>query len=341
MRMHCLFLIATLAVAAVGCTKPMPVDGITVLSPGRKMRLTVRAETQAVGSSGMTLMMSSDKDGRTTVTERAHPPSTSATWSEIDLPLSVTAMPNSDSLRVTMTVHRYRQGSSHIKQGETKHYEYARFEAGDGSKPKSESERALRDAEIVAVIGTQGRLVSAGVTGKYMFELKKALAGGVKKQDASVEQADAGLVLSTIGVFAAMEDAMAYLPPKGKGVRPGQSWKVRREYVLSYQPYDFAMLTHSGSYSKEEATCRVRSVKARGLHSVATIAISGKRPIAYPESSKTRRVKHFDLKGELEVNLNTGAIEKLRLESTPTWVRPKAEGGMEAKVVEVITLKPT
>ena len=338
MRMHCLFLIATLAVAGVGCTKPMPVDCITVLSPGRKMRLTVRAETQAVGSFGMRGIMSMDKDGRTTVTEQADPPSTSVSWSEMDLPLSVTAMPNSDSLRVTMTVHRYRQGSSHTTEGETKHHEYARFEAGDGSKPESESGRALRGAELVAVIGTQGRLVSAGVTGKYMFELKKAPAGGVKQVAASGEQADMGLVLSTCGVFAAMEDVMAYLPPKG--VRPGQSWKVRREYVMSYQPYDFAMLTHSGSYAKEEATCRVRSVKARGLHSIATIAISGKRPMDYPESSKTRRVKHFDLKGELEVNLNTGAIEKLRLEGTPRWVRPEAEGGMEVKVVQVITLKP-
>ena len=339
MRMHCLFLIVMLAVAAAGCTEPVPIDRVSVFSPGRKMNLTVRAETQSVGSSGMTLMMSSDKDGRETVTKQAHPPSTSTTWSEMDLPLSVTAIPNSDSIRVTMTVHRYRQGSSHIRQGETKHHEYARFEAGDGSKPKSESGRLLRDAELVAVIGTQGRLVSAGVTGEYMFEFKKAPAGGVKQMGASGDQADMGLVLSTCDVFAAIEDAMAYLPPKG--VRPGQSWKVRREYVMSYQPYDFAMLTHSGSYVKEEATCTVRSVKARGRHSVATIAISGKRPMGYPESIKTRRVKHFDLKGELEVNLNTGAIEKLRLESTPTWVSPEAEGGMEVKFVQVITLKPT
>jgi hypothetical protein len=51
-------------------------------------------------------------------------------------------------------------------------------------------------------------------------------------------------------------------------------------------------------------------------------------------------VKHFELKGELEVNLNTGAVEKLRLESTPTWVSPEDEDGMEVKVVQVITLKP-
>ena len=235
-----------------------------------------------------------------------------------------------------MTVQRLRTGHFYTKKGQKKHEESSGFEAGDSSKSASELENHLRDAEFIAVIDPQGRLASTDVTGKYWAGRKKELAEAVKR-GAPQAQADMRLRWETPGIFAAMEDAMAYLPPEG--VRVGQSWTVRREYALPYNTYGIYMLTGGCSHAKEKSTCTVQSVKPRGPHSIATIAIRGKRFPHDPESGMSQRVKHFKLKGELEVNLNTGAIEKLRIESVPTWVRPKEEV-FEVKLTEVITLKP-
>ncbi|MBI5724385.1 MAG: hypothetical protein HZA50_10540 [Planctomycetes bacterium] len=51
------------------------------------------------------------------------------------------------------------------------------------------------------------------------------------------------------------------------------------------------------------------------------------------------RVKCLELKGELEVNLNTGSVEKLRLESELIWAQPNEEP-FKCKFVVVVTLKP-
>jgi len=341
MRMHCLLFTATLAVVGVGCAKPVPVGRVPVLSPGREMRLAFRCEMQMAGAAVMeTRIVSSNKadmESSSTLIRREETPYTSVEWGEMELPVSVVAMPFSGSLRVTMTVQRFRSGNTSAEKGQKKHEESPGFEAGDTSEPASQLESRLRDAKFIAVIDPQGRLASSDVTGEYWAGRKKELADAVK-QGASQAQADMALRWDTPGVFAAMEDAMAYLPPKG--VQAGQSWTVRREYVLPYNAYGFYMLTNGCSYySKEEATCTVQSVKARGPHSIATIAIRGKRLPHDPEPGMPQRVEHFELKGELEANLNTGAIEKLRIESVPTWVRPKEET-LEVKFVEVITLKP-
>lgn len=323
MRMHCLLLIALLAVAAVGCTEPMPVDSATVLSPGREMRLAFRSEMRMDGVSSI---------GGT--------PCSSLVWADMELPLSVIAMPDSDSLRVKMTLHRFRAGGSYAEKGEKKHEESDGFEVGDGSQPKGESEKFLRGAKFVAVVDTRGQLVSAEATGKYWTDLKKEFAENVKQQGVSQAHVDMILRGQTLGVFSALEDAMAYLLPEG--LKTGQSWKVRREHVFPYRYFEFAMTTGC-LYTKEDTTCSVISVKSRGLHSIATIAIRGKRIPQSPQPSMPQRVKHFDLKGELEVNLNTGAIEELRLESVPVLTRAYQilAGDYEIKLVQVITLKPT
>ena len=321
MKMHCLLSSVLLAVAAMGCTEPVPVDGVTVLAPGDRMRLAFRAEMQMDDvwvmdrTSGASLM-----------------------WMDVESPMVVIARPGSDSLRVTMRVHRVRGGSRYTVRGETKHEESAGFEAGGAAQPESESWRILHDAKFVAVVDSQGRFVSTDFVGKYWTDLEKELARDVEKQGVSQAQVDMALRGQTPGVFSALEDAMAYLPPKG--LQTGQSWPVRRQRVFPYRAFEFGMMTHGCAYSKEETTCSARSVKVRGLHSIATIAIRGKRFPRHQGWDMPARVKHFDLKGELEVNLNTGAVEKLRLESTPTWARPQEDGGFKIKLVQVITLKP-
>jgi hypothetical protein len=51
------------------------------------------------------------------------------------------------------------------------------------------------------------------------------------------------------------------------------------------------------------------------------------------------RVKFIELTGELELNLSAGAVEKLRLESTPILTSPPDEPET-IKFVETISLKP-
>jgi hypothetical protein len=298
----------------------MPVDRASVLSPGQAMNLTVHYERQISGPLG--------------VWERF----TSIGWWDMELPLSVTAMPDSDSLRVAMTVHRVRTGGSHTQGGETKHEESVGFVVGDPIQSERASWSHLRNAEFVAVIDPQGQLASTDVTGKHWADLKKEFAESARQDGAPQVQVDIALRGTTFGVFSALEDAMSYLPPEG--LQAGQSWKVRREYVFPYVYFEFGMFTRGGLYSKEEATCTVRSVRARGPHSVATIAIRGKRIPHGRGRSMQQTVKHFDLKGELEVNLHTGAIEKLRLESVPALAGPGAYANFKVKLVQVITLKP-
>jgi hypothetical protein len=309
-----------LAVAAVGCTEPMPVDCATVLAPGREMRMAFRSEMQMdVSAMGGT-------------------PGSSLVSMDIELPMIVIAIPESDSLRITMTVHRVRSGCSYTVRGETKHEESIGFEAGGPTQPKSEFWSILCDTKFVAVVDSQGRFASADAVGKYWTDLEKEFAQSVEKQGVSQAHVDMILRGQTLGVFSALEDAMAYLPPNG--LQTSQSWQVRRERVFPYRAFEFGMTT-GGLYTKEEATCSALSVKVRGLHSIATIAIRGKRFPRNPEWGMPARVKHLDLKGELEVNLNTGAIEKLRLESTPMWISPEDKAFFKIKFVQVITLKPT
>ena len=345
MRMYCLLFATALVAMTVGCADSVAVGRASVLSPGRELRLTFREELHEMRTGGALVMEEWDtfvtKDGTVSSTRFTRRegglPSTSVAWTEMELPLSVVAVPGSDSLRATMKVQRYRSGGSYVEDGQKEHEESVSFEAGEPSQPESDSGEDLRDVEFIAVIDAQGRLVSSDVTGKYLAERKKELAEGVK-QGGSQAQADMALRWETPGVFAALEDAMAY-SPRGE-VKTGQSWTVRRKCVLPYQAYAFYMLTNGCAYSQEKARCTVQSVKARGPHSIATIAIRGRRVPRDPAPSMPRKVKHFELKGELEANLTTGAIERLRLESTPTWVRPKEEAAFNIKFVEVITLKP-
>ena len=220
MRMHCLLLSVVLALAATGCTEPMPIDRISVLAPGRDMRLAFRSEMQmdGVGTPGSSLV-----------------------WMDLELPMTVIATPELGSLRVTMTIRRLRAGSSCTVGGETKLEESDGFEVGDESQPKGESVKLLRDAKFFGVVDPKERLVSAEATGKYWTELKKGLAESIKKQNASQAQVDMTLRAYTLGVFSALEDAMAYFPPEGQ--RTGQLWKVRRERVFAYRSFEFGMVT--------------------------------------------------------------------------------------------------
>jgi len=344
MKMRFLLLVA--AMSAVGCTEPGPINRVQVLSPGRAMRLAYRIEMRY---STTTV----EEERRATWLEKALQPNVvtvgtetrwdSIEWGEAELALRVAAIPGSQNLRATMTVQRFRTGNTYGKQGEEKKEESHEFEQGPTTRPGTGTasgedglDKQVRDAEFIAVVDPNGWLVSADIKGTYWNARKKELAEAVK-QGATQAQVDQAIRGETPGIFPALEDATAYLPPQG--TRPGQSWHVRREDVLPYHAYGFYMFTNGCGYSLEDSTCSLKSIWARPSGSIAIISIRGKRFPRIHAPSMPERVKFLELTGELEVNLTTGAVEKLRLESTPAWAKPKGYESMYLKFVEAISLK--
>jgi len=322
MKTRYFFLIALsmLAAAAGGCAEPVPIDSAAVLSPGREMRLTFRSEIHMNGGAAMGTSGSS------------------ISWADLESSMIVTAIPESTSLRVTMKCDSMRGGGSYIERGEIKFEEEVALKAGQPVGPELEWWGVLSEAKFVAVIDPQRRLVSADAVGEHWADLRKEFAEDIRKEKLSEAEAEMMIWGQTAGVFSALEDAMAYLPPEG--LSTGQSWEVRRERVLPYRSFEFGMMTGC-AYAKEETTCSALSVKIRGSHSIVTIAIRGKRFPDRPGLYVPARVKYLDLKGQLEFNMNTGAVEKLRLESKPVWSRPKEDGIFKPTFAQTVTLKRT
>ncbi len=130
---------------------------------------------------------------------------------------------------------------------------------------------------------------------------------------------------------------MAYLPPRG--VEPGQSWQVLREDVVSYPSSGVVLLMHGVNVWRQESTCTLKSVRTGIWGKIAVIAIRGKRVLQIPERDRPERVKFLELTGELKVNLTSGAVQKLRLESIPRWVSAEDEQ-WKFKLVHTVSLKP-
>ncbi len=339
MRKISSFFAAAIIMMAVGCSEPAPVDHMSILSSDREMRLEYRFEMQSSGVGVAEERFESvGKEGvesGTSVVKHEETQYTSTEWTDVELPIRVSTMPDSDSLRVTMTIRRFRAGYTYAADGQKKHEESSGFEAGDAIDPTSELNH-LRDAEFIAEVDPRGQMVSSDITGEYWTKHKKELNDSVG-DDVPKSQIDMTLRLRTPGVFAALEDAMAYLPPEE--ARAGRSWAVQRKYVLPYHAYGFYMCTNGCSYSEEKSTCTIQSVKKDGGHSIATVVIRGRRFPHDPERSLRQRVKYFELNGELKVDLDTGAVEKLRIESMPIWVHSE-DKSLKIKFIEVIMLKP-
>lgn len=335
MRVHCLILV--IAMMAVGCAESGPVNRVHVLIAGREMLLAYHCEMQMAGvsTSEEHVTFVSEEHAAATVTKR-ETPYNSTEWGDMELPLRVAAMPGSDRLRAKMTVQRFRTGNTSFADGQPKREESSGFGPGPSTGPASEMESQLRDAEFIAIVDPSGQLISSDIVGKYWTKRKGELADGVKK-GASRAQAEMALRWETPGVFAALEDVTAYLPPEGAGT--GQTWTVKRERVLPYHAYGFFMMTQGCSHSQETSTCTLKSIRTRGKNHIAIISIRGQRIPRGADGSTPQRVKYFEVTGELEVNLGTGAVEKLRIVSVPAWVRPKEES-FRVKFVENVSLNP-
>ena len=333
MTIHSSLLAGALLQLAVGCAEPIPVERVSPLSPNREMHLAYRYEMHTDGTSVSEELLESLQESK--LVRRTETPYTSVEWGEAKLKLLVSAIPDSASMRVKMTIQRFDTGNTCTVEGKAKHQGSSGFEAGGPTDTKGDEYERLRGAEFIAVVDRQGLLTSSNITGEYWTKRKKELAEAIR-QGAAQTDAELALRWETPGIFAALEDALAYLPPAS--VQPGQTWEVRRAHVLPYHRYGFYMCTNGCSRSEENTKCSVKSVRRRGSHSIAAIALWGRRVPHDPEKGMPQRVKHFELKGELELDLNTHAVQSLRIESTPTWARP-GEEPWKVKFVETISLR--
>lgn len=344
--MKSLYLLFAACLAAVGCNEPGPIDRAQILSPGRAMRLAYRCEMEMSGAS------ESVKKERhaiwpDTATQpytvikilRSETRSKSVEWSDGEFSLLVAAIPGSDNVRATMTAERLQMGSTYLERGEEKKEQWFEFKQGPTTAPASPVEEGLeplRDAEFIAVVDQAGRVVSVDATGKYWQGLKKESAKAVEEGSSQIP-VDLAIQLYDCGVISSLADAMAYLPPMG--FEPGESWQVLRENVVPHQTFGFVMLMQGFSIWREESICTLKAVRTGIRGKIAVIGVRGKRILNLPKPDESEQVKYLKLTGELEVNLITGAVEKLRLESIPMWSGPENEQ-WNLKLVHVVTLKP-
>jgi len=346
MRMHYLLLTACLA-AIVGCTEPGPINRVAVLQPGRAMRIACHFEMRRDGASVEKERHAVWPETATQphiVIKRIETPWHEFEWGDVDVSIRVASMPGVDNMQATMTVPRLRIGIAREKQGEKKVENSFEFKQGPTTAPAASQKdeldvmrNMLGDAEFIAVVDPNGRIVSADARNEYWKGVKKGFAEAAEKGATQIPL-DWSIQLATLGVFSSLADAMAYLPPRG--VKPGQSWEVRREHVAPYCPsWVFCMLMVGGGILREESTCTLKAVQIGIRGKIAVVEVRGKRFLQLPRESTLDRVKFIELTGKLELNLSAGAVEKLRLESTPTWAQPLDEPET-LKFVEVLSLKP-
>jgi hypothetical protein len=344
--MHYLLLAACLA-AIVGCTEPGPVNRVQVLSPGRPMRIACHFEMRKDGASVEKERHSVWPDTATQphiVIKRIETPWNETERGDVEVSIRVASMPGADNMQATMTVQQLRIGIAREKQGEKKVEHAFEFKQGPTTAPaasqKDESDIMLNmfhEAEFIAVVDPNGRIVSADARGEYWTGMKKEFAKYVEKGSSQVRYDWARQLQLVPGVFSSLADAMAYLPPQG--VEPGQSWQVLRERVAPYSlSWGFCMLMFGGSM-REESTCTLKAVQIGLRGKIAVVEVRGKRFLQIPRETILDHVKSIELTGELEVNLTTGAVEKLRLESTPILTSPPDEPET-IKFVEAMSLKP-
>jgi len=192
----------------------------------------------------------------------------------------------------------------------------------------AELKEMIKGVDFVATIDDGGRIVGFTGRGKALEDLKNMPDA---KERALRERYMGGKYRSVL------DDSLAYLP--SQPVRVGQSWKVSRPEVFPIHEYAIGMLTGCASLS-EKATCRLDSVCDTPEGRIAVIKMSGRRD-AVPEFQVAGKPTGAYLVsgGEIQVNLTTGRLVSLRIESKAHWKSDK-DDHPEAVFTDSLTLAP-
>ena len=325
--------ILALLLSPLGCAPPAE-SNVQLYRTGRKLLLTYRVEMRNDGVLGQSITMLGDKE-----VERV-PRGSSSEWGEMELPVSVKASDEAGRLALFMTFRRQRMGNWYKEETGCKHEE-----TFDSNRPPSDNGQAFREHKnrteeikslsFLVQVDSVGKVVEFDASGGQFESLKKELAAS---KSVSAEKKRLALGHISAGVYSALEDAAAYLPPAD--TKKDQKWHVRRKYVLPYHAYGFYMLTNGCGYSTEDSECQVKSLRNTHAGRVMTIEIKGRRVPQNPEGGMPKRVKHLELSGELRINLDTGEILGLQLKSVTRPVSADDEMIAGVKFMESVELGP-
>ena len=309
----------------------------------RKLLLKCRVEMRIEGVLGQSITKKESmgvERGVEREVEREVTRGSSCEWGEMELPVSVKASDEPGRMALSMAFRRQRMGNWYKEEKGRKHEE-----TFDSNLPPSEKGRALREHKdrteemkslsFLVQVDSVGKMVEFDASGGQFESVKKELA---KRKAAPPEKKRLALGHASGGVYSALDDAAAYLPPAD--ARKDQKWDVRRKYVLPYHAYGFYMLTNGCRYSTEESQCQVKSLQKTHAGRVMTIEIKGRRVPQNPEEGMSKRVKHLELSGQLRINLDTGEILRLQLKSIVRAASPDEEVIAGVKFIESVQLSP-
>ncbi len=178
---------------------------------------------------------------------------------------------------------------------------------------------AIRGASFLARMDNKGYLISFDAAGEPFDSTKQEWAQ--EEHEVSAEERQHAMRINSLGVFSALADSVAYLPPPGQELRTGSRWLVERQAVYPCDPYPFYMLTDGGSYSTERSTCHLGGIERTEAGRVATISIVGQRIPQLFGRGASSRVSRIDITGQLRVNLDTREIVELRIDGRPQFLR--------------------
>jgi hypothetical protein len=318
-------LAACTLLGVVGCGPVNPPAEVP-FEPGGRATLTYATDLVTRGTAvSESVLLSSD--GTEEVIERTETPY--AEKYEFRHELALSARSENDRLVVDMVPQRVWVG------GELMSPEQAGSFEGDGEGVVApgaggkQGYEALLQSRFAAVIEAR-RLVRVEASGPDF--------DSVNREQGDAEGRAVALRVHSAGVFPALADALAYLPPEG--VTGGTVWQVRRDSVYPYHAYAFYMLTNGAYVMSEHSVCRVEGVRDTQEGRIATVRISGRRTPGAPEPSMSRRVSHLTLKGRLTVNLDTHGISELTLESTPSFTSLTDACMLKVTFHESIRLQP-
>jgi len=134
--------------------------------------------------------------------------------------------------------------------------------------------------------------------------------------------------------YPALSQSVAYLPPPD--ARPGREWTVERDDAAPGHQFGFGMLTNGAGACVEKSTCRFRRLERAGEGVLAVVTIRGTRWPKYPPG-QVARVPSMSVEGELRLNLTTGRIRSLRIESSPSFADPNDARLFRGKFVDAVS----
>jgi hypothetical protein len=286
---------------AVGCASQRVERQTPIFRPGQKLLLAVRTEAQAGG----------------TVSLRSY---------SMEMPIDVKAGESAGETILAVSISRLTVGMNFLGKTTTEDSDLTPGPGADARELEFFARaQAAKRMRFTATLDAGGELTSFRSGQTDLNDLR------------SVATTEPELGMRAMACRSAIQDALSYLPPTSAA--SWQSWKVHRREVVPLHSYATFLLTGSTALT-EEATCRLDLVTVSPAGRVAAVSFSGRREAAVESDAASRPSSNYLLfRGDLLVNLDTGVIDRLRIDSSIVSTIPGIPPGIYG-FVETLTLRP-